>query len=128
MLRKMGKGMKKSTRNLRNLFRPKSMATGNNSEFTSGEMNAAVAEVTLVTVEAERVNVNVDPHDQPGGGTSYPKLGRNSIDMPERPGSPSLASVDGRSRKSIIGGDRERGEILAAARKGILKRKYPWLV
>jgi hypothetical protein len=125
MLRKMGKGMKKSTRNLRNLFRPKSMVIGKSSEFSSDETNAAVAEVTLVTVEAERVNVNIDPHDQPGGGTSYPKLERNSIDMPERPSSPSSTSLDGRSRRSIIGSDRERVEILAAVRKGILKRKYP---
>ena len=99
------------------------MVIGKSSEFTSDETNAAVAEVTLVTVEAERVNVNIDPHDQPGGGTSYPKLERNSIDMPERPGSPSSTSLDGRSRRSIIGSDLERVEILAAVRKGILKRK-----
>ena len=36
----------------------------------------------MVTVEAERekVNVNLNPHDQAGGGTGFPKLERNSID------------------------------------------------
>jgi hypothetical protein len=127
MLRKMGKGMKKSTRNLRNLFRPKSMIADKYSTLPSNELKAPAPEVTLVTVEAERerVNVNIDPHDKPGGGTGYPKLERNSIDMVERPGSPSSVSGDIHSRRSIVGGDCERAEILAAVRKGILKRKFP---
>jgi hypothetical protein len=126
MLRKMGRGMKKSTRNLRNLFRPKSMVVGSSTEMASVEANAATAEVSLVTVEAERerVNVNLDPHDKPGGGTGYPKLERNSMDMSDRPDSPRSEGGEVRSRKSIIGGDRERAEVLAAVRKGILKRKH----
>jgi hypothetical protein len=118
MLRKFGRGMKKSTRNLRNLFRPKSMVVGS----TEGLEETLAAEVSLVTVEAERlkVNVNIDPHDKPGGGTGYPKLERNSIELPD-----GMASDFDSSRKSIIGGDRERAEVLAAVRKGILKRRYP---
>jgi hypothetical protein len=121
MLRKMGRGVKKSTRNLRNLFRPKSMIGG---ESLTGS-NGATAEVSLVTVEAERerVNVNVDPHDKPGGGTGYPKLENNSVDLLDRPASSNDGSNEIRSRKSIVGGDRERSEVLAAVRKGILKRK-----
>ena len=118
MLRKFGRGMKKSTRNLRNLFRPKSMiVTG-----SDGVEETLAAEVSLVTVEAERlkVNVNLDPHDKPGGGTGYPKLERNSIEVPDG----VAPEFDSPSRKSIIGGDRERAEVLAAVRKGILKRRY----
>lgn len=126
MLRKMGKGMKKSTRNLRNLFRPKSMIAGSSTDLTTAENSAASAQVSLVTVEAERerVNVNADPHDLAGGGTGYPRLERNSIDFADRPDSPQSTPGDIRSRKSIIGGDRERAEVLAVVRKkGILKRK-----
>jgi hypothetical protein len=115
MLRKFGRGMKKSTRNLRNMFRPKSMiVTG-----SEGLEESLAAQVSLVTVEAERlkVNVNLDPHDKPGGGTGYPKLERNSMELPDG------VEFDS-SRKSIIGGDRERAEVLASVRKGILKRTY----
>jgi hypothetical protein len=124
MLRKMGKGMKKSTRNLRNLFRPKSMVAESSPDFDSAEQNPALAEVSLVTVEAERerVNVNLDPHDMPGGGSGYPKLERNSMEISERPDSPANSDAV-RSRKSIIGNERDREEILAAVRKGILKSK-----
>ncbi|CAI4211789.1 unnamed protein product [Parascedosporium putredinis] len=86
--------------------------------------------VSMVTVEAERdrVNVNADPHTQPGGGTGFPRLERNSIDAARAPSmiSERLGSsgTDGSAaRKSIIGGDRERAEVLAAVRKGILKRR-----
>jgi hypothetical protein len=118
MLRKFGRGMKKSTRNLRSLFRPKSMiVTG-----SEGLEETLAAEVSLVTVEAERlkVNVNLDPHDKPGGGTGYPKLERNSMEVPD-----GMAPDFESPRKSIIGGDRERAEVLAAVRKGILKRTFP---
>jgi len=110
MLRSIGRGMKKSSRNLRGLFRPKSMIGPSPSEVA---LDQPAAQVTLVTVEAEReqVNGNVDAHDVPAGGVSYPKLERNSVE--------SIASG---SRKSIVGGDRERAEVLAAVRKGILKR------
>lgn len=121
MLRKMGKGVKKSTRSLVGLFRPKSVV---GVPAADGPVNqASVAQVTMVTVEAERekVNVNVDPHDQAGGGTGFPKLERNSIDTKLSMDSGTVSS-DNRSRRSIVGGERERAEVLAAVKKGILKR------
>jgi hypothetical protein len=133
MIRKMGKGMKKSTRSLVGLFRPKSVV-GAPVADTSVVPGASSPQVSMVTVEAERerVNVNVDPHDQAGGGTGYPKLERNSLDAT---GVTSTVFTQGtlreddddmvnpvRSRKSIIGGELERAEVLAAVKKGILKR------
>jgi hypothetical protein len=121
MLRKMGKGVKKSTRSLVGLFRPKSVVgvPAADGPVTQG----SATQVSMVTVEAERekVNVNLDPHDQPGGGTGFPKLERNSIDAKRSTDSTTLSS-DTRSRRSIAGGDRERAEVLAAVKKGILKR------
>ncbi|PKS06847.1 hypothetical protein jhhlp_006923 [Lomentospora prolificans] len=129
MIRKMGRGMKKGTRSLVGLFRPKSIV-GEPSIDNLVAPEAGQATVSMVTVEAERerVNVNVDPHSQPGGGTGFPRLERNSIDatrassmVSERVGS---SGTDGSAaRKSIVGGDRERAEVLAAVRKGILKRR-----
>ena len=129
MLRKMGKGVKKSTRSLVGLFRPKSVTGVPAADVSVPE--PSVAQVSMVTVEAERekVNVNLDPHDQVGGGTGFPKLERNSIDaasMSVR--EPSLTTSDRSSdniktRRSIVGGERERAEVLATIKKGILKRK-----
>jgi hypothetical protein len=126
MIRKMGQGVKKSTRSLVGLFRPKSVV---GVTAVDSAVEPSMAQVSMVTVEAERerVNVNVDPHDQAGGGTGYPKLERNSLDA----GNSSLttsrtsdASEFSRGRRSIVGGERERAEVLAAVKKGILKRTY----
>jgi hypothetical protein len=128
MLRKMSKGVKKSTRNLKNLFRPKSVIGSPAADGALAGSEVSTAEVSLVTVEAERekVNVNVDPHDKPGGGTGYPKLERNSLDASYASAfeSPSSSPSGPQSRKSIIGGERERAEVLAAVKKGILKREF----
>ncbi|EXJ83679.1 hypothetical protein A1O1_07303 [Capronia coronata CBS 617.96] len=121
MLRKMGKGVKKGTRSLVGLFRPKSVV---GVPAADGPVNqATVAQVSMVTVEAERekVNVNPSPHDQVGGGTGFPKLERNSIETKLSFDSGTVSS-DTRSRRSIVGGERERAEVLAAVKKGILKR------
>jgi hypothetical protein len=71
--------------------------------------------------------VNPDPKAQ-GGGTGFPRLERNSIDAakvpaiePERLGSSGTDSTT--ARKSIVGGEKERAEVLAAVRKGILKNR-----
>jgi hypothetical protein len=120
MLRKMGKGVKKGTRSFVGLFRPKSVV---GVPAADGPVNeASVPQVSMVTVEAERekVNVNVDPHDQTGGGTGFPKLERNSIDTKLSMESGTVSSD--RSRRSIVGGERERAEVLAAVKRGILKR------
>ncbi|KAI9782160.1 MAG: bud neck involved protein [Peltula sp. TS41687] len=132
MIRKMGKGMKKSTRSLVGLFRPKSIIGAPVADAAVAP-GASSAQVSMVTVEAERerVNVNVDPHDQAGGGTGYPKLERNSLDTTTMTGSgftQARFKVEDdavnhvRARKSIIGGEFERAEVLAAVKKGILKR------
>lgn len=120
MLRKMGKGMKKSTRSLAGLFRPKSTASVKSTEGVLVEPTAP--QVSVVNVEAERKSVvaNPDPGDVKGGGTVFPK-----VDHPEGPTEDAGSSDDPQSRKSIVGGDRERAEVLAAVRKGILKSRPP---
>ena len=126
MIRKMGKGMKKGSRSLVGLFRPKSIVGAPATESAAPE--PPVTQVSMVTVEAERekVNVNVNPHDQAGGGTGFPKLERNSIDAASVVVEPRPTSQDcsetSRPRRSIVGGEKERAEVLAAVKKGILKR------
>lgn len=128
MIRKMGKGMKKSTRSLVGLFRPKSVIGVPAADSALPE--ASQAQVSMVTVEAERekVNVNANPHDQTGGGTGYPRLERNSIDASlSTPALPtdrldSSSTDNSGTRRSIVGGEMERAEVLAAVKKGILKR------
>ena len=122
MLRKMGKGMKKGGRSLKGLFRPKSVI---GVPAADGPVQPSLAQVSMVTVEAERqkVNINANPADQTGGGTGFPKLERNSVDA-------SRSVLDTRAsderndsmRKSIVGSEKERAEVLAAVKKGILKR------
>lgn len=127
MIRKMGKGMKKSTRSLVGLFRPKSVIGAPAADSAVPE--PSIAQVAMVTVEAERerVNVNVNPHDQIGGGTGFPKLERNSLDSASVITEPTSSRNDrsfenARPRRSIVGGEKERAEVLAAVKKGILKR------
>ncbi|KAL7938996.1 hypothetical protein V8C35DRAFT_93903 [Trichoderma chlorosporum] len=124
MIRKMGRGMKKSTRSLVGLFRPKSVV---GVPAADGPVSEGQAAVSMITVEAEsrRVNVTADPHS--GKGTGFPRLERNSLDATQIPeiGAERLGSAgtdNSGPRKSIAGGDKERAEVLAAVRKGILKR------
>ncbi|CCX12326.1 hypothetical protein FPQ18DRAFT_411860 [Pyronema domesticum] len=130
MIRKMGKGIKRSSRSLVGIFRPKS-SHGSESGNTplSPTSPPSTGPVTMITVEAERerVNVNANVTEHVGGGTGFPKLERNSLEMPpaitddeERRGSVASSS---RGRRSIVGGEQERAEILAAVRKGILKQR-----
>ena len=130
MIRKMGKGVKKGSRSLVGLFRPKSVVGVPAADSAVPE--PSVAQVSMVTVEAERekVNVNANPHDQAGGGTGFPKLERNSMDAgsitPEL--APAFCDRDSpRGRRSIVGGEEERAKVLAAVKKGILKRKLDLL-
>lgn len=125
MIRKMGKGMKKGSRSLVGLFRPKSVVGVPAADTAVPE--PSVAQVSMVTVEAERekVNVNVKPDEQTGGGTGFPKLERNSMDagsIPIESATPTRFD-NAASRRSIVGGEMERAEVLAAVKKGILKRK-----
>ncbi|TKA62037.1 hypothetical protein B0A49_12759 [Cryomyces minteri] len=124
MLRKMGKGMKKSSRSIKGLFRPKSVV---GVPAADGPVHSSMAQVSMVTAEAERekVNVNLHPAEQIGGGTGFPKLERNSIDAASAAASEARGSNDGAeslSRRSIVGSDKDRAEVLAAVKKGILKR------
>lgn len=129
MIRKMGKGMKKGSRSLVGLFRPKSVTGVPVADSAVPE--PSVAQVSMVTVEAERekVNVNVDPHDHAGGGTGYPKLERNSIEAASVSNEISTAAQhvfndNYKPRANISVGDRDRAEVLTPVKKGILKRMF----
>ncbi|KAF4548649.1 BNI4-like protein [Elsinoe fawcettii] len=122
MLRKMGTSMKKGGRSLKGLFRPKSVI---GVPAADGPIQPSLAEVSMVTVEAERQRVNVNAHvsDQTAGGTGFPKLERNSMEIPAPALEPrGSAERNDSLRKSIVGSDKERAEVLAAVKKGILKR------
>ncbi|KJZ72879.1 hypothetical protein HIM_07642 [Hirsutella minnesotensis 3608] len=126
MIRKMGRGMKKSTRSLVGLFRPKSIVGVPAADGLT--QDGSQATVSMITVEAEtqRVNVTADP-SAANGGTGFPHLERNSLDAAQVPEMAaerlgSSGTDQSNSRKSIVGGDKERADALAAVRKGILKR------
>ncbi|KAI0552942.1 hypothetical protein F4679DRAFT_30487 [Xylaria curta] len=128
MLRKMGRGVKKGGRSLVGLFRPKSMIGSPTEELTAPEVSQAA--VSMVTVEAERDRVNVTTNAEltRTTGTGFPHLERNSIDASRNPDSLNPGRLDTSSessaaRKSIIGNDKERAEVLATIRKGILKTR-----
>lgn len=126
MLRKMGKGMKKGTRSLVGMFRPKSIASINSGEGQADGMAPPQISVVNVEFDRESVAVNPDPQDMPRGGTVFPKVENGnevrrstSIREAER-----AAADSSRSRKSIVGGDQERAEALSQMRRGILKKTY----
>ncbi|KAL5354529.1 bud neck involved protein [Pseudogymnoascus australis] len=128
MIRKMGKGMKKSTRSLVGLFRPKSVIGVPAAD--SAVPQVSTAEVSMVNVEADRPqsNGNISIRDQ-SGITSRPEPDTNSlnvgpINLGRASGSTDDVSIgsDSAHRRSIRGGDKERAEVLAAVKKGILKR------
>lgn len=118
MLRKMGNGVKRSTRSLVGLFRPKSVY---NAPTDTSRIAAPVPQVSMVTVEAQRDVAGKGPPVLPeiGAGNGAPKQEiaerRRSVE------SDASTGADRSGRKSIFGGDQERAEVLAAVRKGILK-------
>lgn len=122
MLRKMGQGARKGARSIKGLFRPKSVIG-----VPAADGPIVQPSVSMVTVEAERHRVNVNEHvsDTAGGVTGFPKLERNSLDASNAASLPSpvRGSAEGSdTRRSIVGSDRDRAEVLAAVKKGILKR------
>jgi len=124
MIRKMGRGMKKSTRSLVGLFRPKSVIGVPAADSAVPEASQAAVSMITVEAERERVNVNADPHSY--GGTGFPHLERNSMDAANAPSLESgrlgsSGTDNSGARKSIVGGEKERAEVLATIRKGILK-------
>ncbi|KAI1144371.1 hypothetical protein F5Y05DRAFT_25364 [Hypoxylon sp. FL0543] len=127
MLRKMGRGMKKGGRSLVGLFRPKSII-GAPEDLQVPEVSQAAVSMVTVEAERERLNVNVDLHSQQVGGSSSPRLENPLVDATnaadtstDRLG--SLSTDNSGARKSIVGGERERAEVLATIRKGILKTR-----
>ncbi|KAI0143526.1 hypothetical protein GGR57DRAFT_348206 [Xylariaceae sp. FL1272] len=129
MLRKMGRGMKKSSRSLVGLFRPKSIIGSPTEELAAPE--ASQAAVSMVTVEAERDRVNVTTNAElsQSSGTGFPHLERNSMDATKTSDAVnserlnSTSTENSATRKSIVGGEKERAEVLATIRKGILKTR-----
>ncbi|KAI1340544.1 hypothetical protein F5Y15DRAFT_42728 [Xylariaceae sp. FL0016] len=127
MLRKMGRGVKKGSRSLVGLFRPKSIIGAPGDDLSPPE--ASQATVSMVTVEAERDRVNVNSNGDllQAPGTGFPHLERNSMDaskttdgaQSDRLG--SSGTDNSGARKSIVGGEKDRAEVLATIRKGILK-------
>ncbi|KAI1007916.1 hypothetical protein K3495_g317 [Podosphaera aphanis] len=125
MIRKMGNGMKKSTRSLVGLFRPKSVigvpAADSAVPISSG------AQVSMVTVEAEREIVGQlsKPESEDTSSSGTLKIGKLSLGLENT----SLVSdllgntgTENASKKSMSGAERERADFLAAAKKGILKK------
>ena len=116
MLRKMGNGVKRSTRSLVGLFRPKSVY---NAPTDTSRIAVPVPQVSMVTVEAQRDVAGKGPPVLPeiGAGAAKQEIAerRRSVE------SDGSTSADRSGRKSIFGGDQERAEVLAAVRKGILK-------
>lgn len=127
MIRKMGKGLKRSSRNLAGLFRPKSVIGVAPASGPINSADATTGSVSMVTVEAEREKVNVNAHvSDKGGVTGFPKLERNSIDASRAEVLGSLLGDSGDRRQSIVDADKERAEVLASMKKGILKRKLTY--
>lgn len=128
MIRKMGKGIKRQSRSLVGLFRPKSV-TG--VDPVSGPVSAqpSTGQVSMITVEAERekVDINVNVTDQASGGTGFPKLEQDSLEVSSRDGTANSETRRGSTsdsshkRRSVVGGELERAEVMASV-KGILKR------
>ncbi|EGC44122.1 conserved hypothetical protein [Histoplasma capsulatum var. duboisii H88] len=137
MLRKMGKGVRNSTRSLVGLFRPKS--TPNTMGNATAPAEPMTPRVSIVNVEAERdnnvarsknstsvqvndnnsYNYNNEPATSPSAqGRTSVETGSSDTGGEQSYGADNVNAV----RKSIMGGERERAEVLAAVRKGILKR------
>ena len=115
MLRKMGRGMKRSGKSIAGLFRPKSVISLPPAEATT--VAPTEPTVSVVNVEAQR---KLETHRSSGGAPFAVSTESNSTTV-----TAAAASLEGArsSRQNIVGGDRERAEILAAvnSRKGILK-------
>lgn len=120
MLRKMGKSMKKSSRSFKGLFRPKSVVGVPAADDDA--VRPVTTEVSMVNVEAEREGARVAlPYRQTS--STVASLSVPSSSYQDRPQTPVGGNSGGSSRKSIVGGENERAEVLAAVKKGILKRE-----
>ncbi|OJD23169.1 hypothetical protein ACJ73_05481 [Blastomyces percursus] len=133
MLRKMGKGVRRSTRSLVGLFRAKS--TLNPEGDTIAPIEPMTPQVSIVNVEAERGSgqqasnntaseESIDINNNNETGASPSAKGRSSVESGSTATGGDHSTTDSikAARKSILGGEKERAEVLAAVRKGILKR------
>ena len=125
MIRKMGKGMKRSTRSLVGLFRPRSVI---GVEAASGPMNPepTAAQVTMVHVEADKGKTSAVSSGDKDVGVVLVKGPGPLNSAPEQPVSTPNGIVSetlSRYGGTFVGSDTERAELLAAVRKGILKRE-----
>lgn len=124
MLRKMGRGMKKGGRSLKGLFRPKSVIGVPCSDAVIND--ASRPAVTMVTVEAERERPDAptSAHGQHAGSSLRPRADKNMLDVGKPEDRLGSSGTDtSATRKSIVGGEKERAEVLATIRKGILKTR-----
>lgn len=86
--------------------------------------------LSVVNVEADKKKTPVKPalQDIPRATAAPPRIGIDNWDATNSGSSREASAVNGRShlRQSIVGGDRERAEVLAAVnnRKGILKSAF----
>ncbi|KAI5805624.1 hypothetical protein DFH27DRAFT_609439 [Peziza echinospora] len=117
MIRKMGKGMKKSTRSLVGLFRPRSVI---GVPAASGPVatEPSAAQVTMINVEAQ--SPNSAPSDK--ASTNAVENAQIAAASATLNGIISEPTVENRPRRSFVGADKDRAEMLAAVKRGILKR------
>jgi len=124
MLRKMGRGMKKGGRSLKGLFRPKSVIGVPSSDAVINDSSSPA--VTMVTVEAERERPDTSggTQGQYAGSSLRPRSDKNLLDVGKSDDRLGSSGTDTSGpRKSIVGGEKERAEVLATIRKGILKSR-----
>lgn len=125
MIRKMGKGMKKSTRSIVGLFRPKNI-TGTSSSETVPPL-ASETHVSIVNVEAELgKNLNTTSNLPVECSKSFP-ISTAKISLVadiNTPGSEQhgfAKAINNSNTKGLLA-EKERAEALSAVKKGILKR------
>ncbi|RKF60696.1 putative protein bni4 [Erysiphe neolycopersici] len=121
MIRKMGKGMKKSTRSIVGLFRPRNIAESSSDSSSPG---VSETQVSIVNVEAERGSSSqgtTSSFSDKLGAVSQ-KKGKPVIQMDSKspdPGHNDISSSENPSaNRNILGGEKERSESLAAVKKG----------
>ncbi|TQS38325.1 hypothetical protein Golomagni_01170 [Golovinomyces magnicellulatus] len=125
MIRKMGKGMKKSTRSIVGLFRPKHIAGLSSAD--TGPPLASETHVSRVNVEAELGKSSNKTSDLPAGcSKSFPMSAakKSLVADVNATGSERLGLPKAINKSNMKGflGEKERAEALSAVKKGILKR------
>ncbi|POS83936.1 hypothetical protein EPUL_005399, partial [Erysiphe pulchra] len=120
MIRKMGKGMKKSTRSIVGLFRPKNMAESSSDSSSPG---VGETHVSIVNVEAERGSSSHGTSSlfSEKLGVESLKMGKTVTQMESRlldSGRNGVSTENSSANKNKIGGEKERAEAFIAVKKG----------